>query len=160
MMLMSAPVFAAETPLLVKVTKITGCEAWVRAEPLADRGPILTQLKNLASRITLLAQIVSEKQFGSLTGSAADELDEKLAQIAENLLDTNPNALKAEDLKDQLDALEGRILDNLTSEQKKIVTVADVKSSVPPSEVNEPGGTNQYSRPAGLRQYGPGQAKP
>lgn len=160
MMLLSTPLFAAETPLLAKVMKVTGCEAWVQTEPLPERGAVLTQVKNLASRITLLAKIVSDQQFYQLTQSRIEDLDTSLAKIAEDLIDKSPNAIKVEDLKEQLDLIEGRIINSLSDEQKKMVTVADVRSSVPPSEITEPGNSNQFGKPMGFKDYGPGQAKP
>lgn len=160
MLTLSGQLYAAETPLFVKFGRVTGCEKWVRSEPLPDRGPVLTQLKNLATRLTLLAQIVSTKQFGYLTGSTVDELDDKMTELADFLLETSPNAVKAEILKEQLDSMEGRILSNLSSAQKDIVTAADAPTLVKPSEVNEPQGSNEFGKPMGFKQYGPGQAKP
>lgn len=159
-MLISAPGFAAETPLLAKVTNMIGCEGWVRAEPLPDRKPVMFQLRNLASRITLLAQLVPASQFNVLTGTNPQDLDTRLAEIAENLLDTNPNAIKPEDLQEQLDNIEARIMDSLNKEQKNIVTAADVHPKGAGFEVNAPTTSSEYNRPPGFKQYGPGQAKP
>jgi hypothetical protein len=164
MLAATTPAFAAEGPLLTKITKILGCESLVRADLPPERAAVLANVKNLAVRITLLSQIVNPKQFNSLVGSTPEELDASLAQLASNLFETKPNALKTDDIKESLDHLESRLMDNLTASQKEAVTVADVpaaqvETSIEPQTLLAPAPNEYQSRP-GWRTFGPSSVKP
>jgi hypothetical protein len=164
MFVATTPAFAAEGPLLTKITKLLGCESLVRADLPPERAAVLADVKNLAVRITLLSRIVNPKQFNSLVGSTPEELDASLAQLAGHLFETKPNALKTDDIKESLDHLESRLMDNLTASQKEAVTVADVPVAaqieavaIEPQTLPVP---NEYQSRPGLRTFGPSSVKP
>jgi hypothetical protein len=162
MLLAAAPAFASEAPLLTQITKLLGCEGLVRADLPPERAAVLANVKNLAVRITLLSQMVNPKQFNSLVGSTPEELDASLARLASSLLETKPNALKTDDLKESLDHLEARLMDNLTDSQREAVTVADVPvDQVETTAEPQPlPARNEYQSRPGWRNFGPSSLKP
>lgn len=125
MLFSTAKLHAAGRSLTSKVAIVTGCAEELMSELVPERKAVMIKVKNLSAQLEMLMLIKGKSFLSMELNISYDEMDSALAQIATDLLDPKPNALKSEDLLASVEKLSERVHSNISWKESQDLKVGD-----------------------------------